>query len=150
MKIKDFMTTNIATCNPNSSLTECAELMKENDCGMIPIVSSNGKRDAIGVITDRDITLRTLGQGINPVTCKVSDIMTSDPVTISENASHEEAENLMERHQIRRLLVTDSNGDCCGVIAQADLARYASSEEIGEVVQHISASNSGTTRPSAP
>lgn len=140
MKIKDFMTSNVATCSPEASLADCAQLMKENDCGMIPIIETNGSRNAVGVLTDRDITLRTLGEGINPMDCKVSDIMTNDPVTIAANASHEEAEELMESHQIRRLLVIDEDGNCCGILAQADLARNVSSKEVGEVVQNISAS----------
>ena len=143
MQINEFMSTDLATCTPDTPLNECAQKMKEYDCGMIPVLSTDGSRKPIGVLTDRDITIRTLAEGINPMDCTVGDVMSSDPLCISANAGHQEAEKMMEENQVRRLLVVDDNGDCAGLISQADLARNIPLEEIGEVVQHISEPSQG-------
>lgn len=138
MNLRDLMTSNPTTCTPDASLEDVANMMVDCDCGMIPVISGDGSNKPIGTITDRDIVIRCIANGHNPLEKTAGDAMTDNPVCINQNASHQEAMNMMEENQIRRLLVIDDNGECCGILSQADLARGASEEDIGEVVQHVS------------
>lgn len=138
MRIKDMMSKNIASCTPEASLHECARLMKDHDCGMIPIVEGNGQMKPVGTITDRDIACRAVAEGKNPLEMKAHEIMSKNPVTINLNDEHEDAIELMEDNQIRRLIVVNDNGECQGILSQADLALNAPEDEVAEVVQQVS------------
>lgn len=124
MQVREVMTNNPACCTPDSSLQEVARMMADNDCGCIPIVDSQLGMKPVGTITDRDITIRTVAAGQNPVTMKASDIMSIDIATIKPNQSLEECFKAMEEKDIRRILVVDENGRCCGIVAQADVVQY--------------------------
>lgn len=143
MEIRELMTSDVATCTPDMPLQEIASMMVEYDCGMIPVVAGDGTTRAIGTITDRDITCRTVARGDNPLNMSAGDIMTGNPITVSPNASEHQAMELMENHKLRRLLVVDDNGETYGVISQADLALEMSEEEVGEVVQNVSEPKEG-------
>lgn len=143
MQIRDLMTTNPACCTPDTPLEEVAGMMLDSDCGMIPIVAGADTNRPIGTVTDRDIVVRAIAAGENPLDLNANDVMTGNPITIDQNASHQEAMNLMENHQLRRLLVIDDNGECIGVLSQGDLATKTSEEEVGEVVQHVSQPGAG-------
>ncbi|MGH9856309.1 MAG: CBS domain-containing protein, partial [Acidobacteriota bacterium] len=134
-RINDFMTKDPACCTPDTSLQDVARMMIEHDCGCIPVVE-NGI--PIGTVTDRDITVRLVAAGKNPVHLTAKDCMTEACVTVKENAALNEAMNLMEENRIRRILVVDPSGTCCGIVAQADIARHADKKETGEVVQQVS------------
>ena len=139
MKASDLMSKDVACCNVDSTLQEAARLMLERDCGAIPVVDEMGR--PIGVITDRDITCRTVAQGINPLDQKVGDVMTSPVDTVSEHTGLEDCCEIMERDQIRRLVVVNRDGTCCGIVAQADIARYGDDQHTAEVLQEISQPN---------
>ena len=143
MELQDLITKNPQTCNSNASLQEVAGMMRDNDCGMIPILAEDGSNEPIGTITDRDIVVRCIADGHNPLEKTAGDVMTENPVTIHFDSDFQEAMELMEENQIRRLLVIDDNNECYGVLSQADLARGASGEQIGEVVQHVSEPDEG-------
>ena len=143
MQIRDLMTNHPACCTPDTPLEEVAGMMLDNDCGMIPIVAGDNTNRPVGTVTDRDIVLRAVAAGENPLDLSANEVMTGNPITIDQNASHQEAMNLIENHQIRRLLVIDDNGECVGVLSQADLAIETSEEEVGEVVQHVSQPTGG-------
>lgn len=138
MRVRDLMTDEVATCTPNTSLREVARAMVDCDCGMIPVVEGNGRRRAIGTVTDRDMVVRAVAHGKNPLDLSAGDIMSEAPVAIDRDASDDEAEELMATHQIRRLVVTDARGDCVGVLAQADIARSEPEDETGRVVKEVS------------
>ena len=136
MKAKDLMTKDVACCTVDQSLQDAARLMVECDCGAIPVVDEMGA--PIGVITDRDITCRTVARGINPLDHRAGDFMTSPVDTVSENTSLDDCCEIMERDQIRRLVVVDRSGKCCGMIAQADIARHTDEHHAAEVLQEVS------------
>src|SRR5215213_1235490 len=124
MQVREVMSENPACCTPDASLQEVARMMIENDCGCIPVVDNQSNKKPVGTITDRDITIRTVAAGQNPVPMKASDIMSIDIATIKPDASLEECFKAMEERDIRRILVVDDNGCCCGIVAQADVAQY--------------------------
>jgi CBS domain-containing protein len=123
MQVREIMTANPKCCTPDSTLQEVAKMMVENDCGCIPVVKELSNKKPVGTITDRDITIRTVAAGQNPVPMKASDIMSIDIATVKPNQSLEECLKAMEEKDIRRILVVDENGDCCGIVAQEDIVR---------------------------
>ncbi len=111
-------------------------MMMEHDCGEIPVCDQEDK--PIGAITDRDITCRTVAQGKNPLEMTAGDVMSSPCVTVTEETSLEECCDVMEDHQIRRVPVLDRQGRCCGIVAQADVARRAEGVQTVELVREVS------------
>jgi CBS domain-containing protein len=140
MKVRDLMTREPATLGPDSTCGEAATLMKQEDCGSIPIVQ-DGR--LVGIVTDRDIVVRCIAAGKDPRTCKVSEIMSADPVTIGSDEDAKEAERIMAERQIRRLPVCD-DGKLAGIVVIGQLARRERDEEqIGETLKEISEPRSG-------
>jgi len=132
------MSRDVACCTKDTSLADVARLMRQCDCGEIPVCESESSKKLVGVLTDRDIVLRTLADGEDPFQMAAGDIMSEPVVTVSPDASVEEAAQKMQQHQIRRLPVADANGMCVGMVAQADLARSASEQQAGQVVKQVS------------
>jgi CBS domain-containing protein len=137
MQVREIMTTNPACCSPDTTLQEVARMMVENDCGEIPVVHGSDHRP-IGVITDRDITCRTLAQGKNALNMKARDCMSTPVLTVTSEISLEECCRIMEEKQIRRMPVVDEHGGCCGIVAQADIVLQAPARQAAEVVKDIS------------
>jgi CBS domain-containing protein len=138
MQAKDVMTANPTCCTPDTSLQEVAQMMVECDCGCIPVVDSEDSMRPVGTVTDRDITIRAVAEGMNPLEMTAADIMSSPVVTVTPETSIEEVSRLMGDNQVRRVVVVDERGQCCGMVAQADLALDASSRVTAEVVEKVS------------
>lgn len=122
-EIGRLMTPNPACCTPGTTCFEAAMMMRDNDCGCLPVVEGLDFMKPVGVITDRDIVVRGLAEGWDLREALVVDLMTAEVHCIAESGSLDEAMELMEDHKIRRLVVVDEDGFCCGMLAQADLAR---------------------------
>lgn len=138
MKISEIMTENPVCCTDTMSLQEAARMMAEKDCGSIPVVQSLENKKPIGMVTDRDITIRTVAQNKNPLEMIVAEAMTDNPVTVTPETSVEDCCETMERNQIRRVPVVDWAGHLCGIVALADIARKAPKYETAELVKDIS------------
>jgi CBS domain-containing protein len=120
-------------------LADVARLMRDHDCGAIPVVETDATGNKlVGIITDRDIVVRGLADGTDPLRLTAGDCMTMVVATVIPKTSLEDCAQLMEEHQVRRVPVVDDKGDCCGIVAQADLARHAPVKETGEVVREVS------------
>lgn len=143
MKAKDLMTPDPVVCRADSCVMDVAQLMCQGDCGVIPVVDAAGK--PIGMVTDRDITCRVVAVGADPREALARDCMTEGPITVGLDVSVEDCLKLLEQHQLRRLVVVDADGSCCGVIAQADIAREASEDQTAELVQKVSESRNDST-----
>jgi CBS domain-containing protein len=146
MTVKELMTKNPATCAPETALQEVAKLMVDRDCGAVPVVDKDGK--PIGVVTDRDITCRAVAQGRNPLELVARDCMSEGVVTVSPDTDVDECVDLMEANQIRRAIVVDGSGRCCGIIAQADLAQ-AGGEQVQELVEAVSRPTDDASSPAS-
>jgi CBS domain-containing protein len=139
MQVGELMTANPACCTPDSTLQEVARMMEQNDCGCIPVVNSLSDKKPVGTITDRDITIRTVAASHNPIDMKASDIMTTNIATIRPQMSIEECFDVMEDKDIRRVLVVDDAGRCCGIVAQADIVQSSANPmRTNEVIREIS------------
>lgn len=132
MRVKDVMSSNVECCSNQDSLQSVASKMESLNVGAIPVVE-NGQ--VVGMITDRDLALRGIGQSGNS---NASQVMSNNIVTIDCNASLQEASNLMAQHQIRRLPVVE-NGNLVGMLSLGDLAvQEQSDESAGEALSQIS------------
>jgi CBS domain-containing protein len=138
MKVKEIMSKDPACCTRETSLQDVAILMIEHDCGEIPVVDTMESKRPVGVVTDRDITVRTVALGKNPLELRARDCMSSPAVTVTPETSVDDCCNVMEENQLRRILVIDASGCCCGIVAQADIAEHASKGDAGEVVKEVS------------
>jgi len=138
MKVSEVMTESPECCTPDTGLQEVAQMMVDCDCGCIPVVDNENSKMPVGMITDRDITCRVVAQGKNPLELTAGDAMTSSVVSVQPDTSLEDCLNLMETSQVRRIGVVDENGAICGIVAQADVARYADQQKTAEVVQQVS------------
>jgi CBS domain-containing protein len=139
MKVKEIMTRSPSVCAPDTPIQEVAKTMVGCDCGAVPVVGTKGTGILVGIITDRDMVVRAIAEGRNPLTLTAADCMTSPAITIREDASLEDCMELMESNKIRRVPVVDASGALAGIVAQADVARNASRQEAGELVRDVSA-----------
>lgn len=133
---RDVMTTDPTRCSRTTTLDEVAKLMRQYDCGEIPIVDIDDR--PIGVVTDRDIVCRVVAEGQNPTAHAAEECMTQPVITVAADAPLDDVLLTMERHQIRRVPVVDANGRCAGIIAQADLALSSRPGEVGNLVREVS------------
>lgn len=138
MDVRKAMTADPACCTAATPLHLVARMMVDNDCGQIPVVDDHESRRPVGVVTDRDITVRAVARGVNPLDVAAGEIMTSPVATVTLDASLEACCEVMERRQIRRVLVVDGEGRLCGIVAVADIARSAGKDATGEVVKEVS------------
>ena len=138
MRVTDIMTADPACCTAETTLPEVAQMMKDNDCGEIPVVEDSESRKLVGVVTDRDITVRAVAEGFDVAATSVGDVMSKNVISVPEDTGVSECREQMEDHQIRRMPVVDAQGRVCGIVAQADIARNASSRHTAELVKDVS------------
>ena len=134
-RIKDIMTRDVECASAEMTVREAAERMKSRNIGSLPVC--DGKK-VIGVITDRDITIRSTAGGADPNSTKVGDVMSRDIVSVKPGDSLRDAERIMHDRQLRRLPVVDDNGELVGYLAIAKIARKESPAQAGRVLQGVS------------
>lgn len=134
MKVADLMTPDPQTIGPDESLRRAAELMDELDVGVLPVC--DGER-LVGIVTDRDITVRATAAGLSPDSGKVGDVMTADLSWCFEDEDSSIAERLMRRTRIRRLPVLNVHRRLVGVISLGDLAAKGAGD-VGDTLDVIS------------
>jgi len=140
VRVRDIMTPDPASCTPDSSAGEAARLMRDNDCGSIPVVANSQSKKLVGTVTDRDLAVRGLAEGKGPDT-PVRELMTVSPVTCGPEDEVEIVREVMVARLVRRVPVVDERGNLVGIVAQADIAREegaASDQEVGRIVEAIS------------
>jgi CBS domain-containing protein len=134
-RVQELMTSNPCSIDSDKSVAYAAKMMRDEDVGLAPIVE--GSR-LVGTVTDRDITIRVVAEGKNPESTKVTEIASTDLVTVDPQQDLDEALRLMAQHQVRRLPVVEEGGRLVGVVAQADVARNADEARTGGLVEKIS------------
>jgi len=133
--IKEIMSKDIEYVTDKNTLQEAAEKMLTLNVGELPIVIGDS---AVGIITDRDIVVRGIAQGLDPKSTHVVNSMTEGIEACAENDSIEKAAQIMSEKKIRRLPVMDTDGKMSGMVSLRDLALNMDSEKIGEVLMEIS------------
>jgi CBS domain-containing protein len=139
MTCNEVMTPAPVTCRPGDAIVDAARLMRSYDVGSLPVVKDDESQMLIGVITDRDIAIRVVGEGRNPAQAKVADAMSTEVVSCTTTDLYQEALQTMGAHQLRRMPVVDAQRRVVGIIAQADVAtRIAQPTTTGALVEAIS------------
>ena len=139
-KCSDIMTKDLVFSHPTDTVDDVAKLMKKEDIGPVLIVEKGdqGKR-LVGIVTDRDLAIKVVGEGRDPKKTKVKDVMTTKVVTCRADDDVQNAMNAMAQYQLRRIPVVDEYGMLVGIISQADVAtRVGEPEQTAEVVKEIS------------
>ncbi len=126
-----------ATCVQESeTLRAAAKRMRELDIGFLPICGADDRLH--GIITDRDIVLKCVAEGLDPDTMTAGELAQGTPYYVDANADVEQVLHTMEEHRIRRLPVMDKRR-LVGVVSEADLARHLSDEQVAHFVEAICA-----------
>jgi CBS domain-containing protein len=119
MQVHEVMTKNVKTVSPTDTIDKAASLMGQIDCGALPVADNDR---LVGMITDRDITLRAVAKGQVPAQCTVREVMSPDIKYVFEDETTEAAAENMSRLQVRRLPVLNRQKRLVGILALGDLA----------------------------
>jgi CBS domain-containing protein len=133
--IREAMTTQPKSVEASTSVVDAARLMEAENVGSVPVVE-DGR--LVGMITDRDIAVRVVGEGKDSQSTTVAEIASRELVTVDPQQNLDEALRLMAQHQVRRLPVVEEDGRLVGILAQADVAREGDDRATGQMVQQIS------------
>ncbi len=136
MTARDVMTPDAQCIGENDTVLDAAKRLAELDVGAMPICGEDDRLK--GMLTDRDIVVKVLAQGMDPSSTKAGALGEGKPVTIGADDSIDEALRTMSEHKVRRLPVIDGH-DLVGIVSQADLARELDEEKVGDLVEAISA-----------
>ena len=136
MKIREVMTEMVELVDPDTVLRDAAQQMREVGIGFLPV----GVDDRlVGTLTDRDITVRAVADGLDPKVARVREAMSKDLVYCFEDQDTSEAASLMAENKVRRLPVLNSAKRLVGVVSVGDLAaRAGEGAVIGQTLQDIS------------
>ena len=136
MQLSEIMTSNPVVLRPDTMLREAAQKMRELDSGVMPVGDSDR---LVGMLTDRDITVRATADGKDPNTTPVRDVMTSDVVYCFADDDIEMAARTMEENQVRRVMVLDRDKRLVGIASLGDIAMHAPTDRLaGEVIEAVS------------
>jgi CBS-domain-containing membrane protein len=135
------MSRSVATVHPADAVEHAARLMADHDVGALPVAQGNGR--LLGMITDRDIVVRLLARGRDPLRCRVEDAMTEDVYPVRMDEDVDRVLDVMARHRVRRVPVVDDRDRIVGMLSQADVARHARARglparEVTETISEIS------------
>ncbi len=137
MFVRDVMTHGAECIRPAASLQEAAQKMKNLDVGPLPVCGDNDR--LVGMITDRDITVRAVAEACDPRTTTVKDVMTPDVVYCFDDQDVQEAARLMKEHQVRRLVVLNRDKRLAGIVSLGDLAVETGDENLaGKTLEQVS------------
>ena len=133
---RDLMTEGAECIGENETIVEAAKKMAELDVGALPICGEDDRLK--GMLTDRDIAVKVLAEEKDPNSTRAGELGEGKPVTIGADDSVEETLRTMKDHKVRRLPVIDGHR-LIGIVSQGDLATEISEEQVGDLVEVISA-----------
>jgi len=138
MWISEIMSGNVESVTRHDTLQDAALKMKELGVGSLPVCEH---QSVVGMVTDRDITIRAVADGLDPKTTKVHDVISGDVICCYEDQDVEVAARLMQSQQIRRVLVLNRDKRLVGIVSLGDLAVDAETPlRAGEILQEVSGS----------
>jgi CBS domain-containing protein len=136
MKLKDIMSRDVKVVEPEATLAQAATAMQQLNVGILPVCAGD---TLLGVVTDRDITLRAVALGREPAQTTVQQVMTQELVYCFDDQDVGAAARLMEDKQLRRLIVVNRDKRLVGIVSLGDLAIETANERLaGQVLERIS------------
>lgn len=139
LDVGQIMTRNPVCCVAGTPVSDVAQMMVDRDCGAIPIVGNAQTRRPIkGIVTDRDIVCRAVARRKDLARTPVEECMSLPVVTIRPDDSIEQAIEIMERYQVRRVPVVGPDGELKGLLSQAHIAGNLPEEKAGELLRLLS------------
>jgi CBS domain-containing protein len=136
MRLNEFINYTVEVVQPDDTLQRAAEKMKDLDVGSMPVCEG---RHLVGMLTDRDITIRATAQGADPTKTPVADVMTPDVLYCFEDQEVEEAAGIMQENQVRRLCVLNEDHELVGIVSLGELATVTGDHLlVGETLERVS------------
>jgi CBS domain-containing protein len=136
MHVYEAMTSEVVSVLPGTTIVDAALVMKNLDVGPLPVVDGG---HLVGVITDRDITVRATAEGRDPNVTRVGEVMTHEVVACHADDDVRDAARLMQDVQLRRLLVVDDEGNLAGIVSIGDLALQTQDDKLsGATLEKVS------------
>ncbi len=133
-RVKDVMTRNPQIIDPISTIDDAARIMKETNCGILPVGSND---NLVGMVSDRDMVVNALAKSADCSDTKVEDVMRPEVFSVHEDDSLQQAADRMAQHKVGRLIVLDKNGNVSGILSFGGIVRNVSDKQlIGEVLEH--------------
>lgn len=142
MRVSEVMTRNVRVANPNETIRQAALIMAEIDAGVVPV----GENDRlVGMLTDRDIAIRAVAQGMGPET-RIGDVMSGDVKYCFDDEDSDEVCRNLGDQQIRRIPVVSRDKRLVGILSLGDLAAGSTNGSAGEALADISRRAASTHR----
>ena len=135
MRVAEAMTRDVQCVMPGDTIERAARLMADWNVGALPVCEDN---EVIGMITDRDITIRVVSAGKSPDQCHVEEIMSEDVECCHENDDLEEVTHKMAERKVRRIPVLDENEKLCGIVSLGDLSEETDISSAAHALKEIS------------
>jgi CBS domain-containing protein len=135
MQLEEIMTSPVETVAPDASLADAARKMLALEIGLLPVAKS---QEIVGIVTDRDITIRAVAKGLDPERTEVQEVMTTEVYSCRTGSDVMDACTLMEEKQVRRLLVMDAAAVPIGIVSLGDIALHLRREQSGQVLKRVS------------
>lgn len=132
---REIMTADAVCVGENETLADAARKLRDLDVGSMPICGDDERLQ--GMLTDRDIVVRAIAEGLDPRTTMAAELAQGKPVTIGADDDVSEALATMKEHKVRRLPVIDGHR-LVGMLSQADIARNLPDDRVGDLVEYIS------------
>jgi CBS domain-containing protein len=127
-QLKHFATSVVAVVEPETSALVVAKLMRKHHIGALVVVDAQEKTRPVGIVTDRDLVLELMAEGLDPTVFTAGDIMSVDLVLANPEMDVMEAVQLMKKHRLRRLIMTDEQGRLVGIATMEDVLELLSQE----------------------
>lgn len=127
-RLKDFATTVVAVVEPETTALVAAQLMRKHHIGALVVVDAKEKNRPVGVLTDRDLVLALMAEGLDPLLFTAGDIMSVEPVLADPEMDAMDAVELMRAHRLRRLVIVDEAGRLVGIVTMEDVLELLTRE----------------------
>lgn len=134
-RARDVMTSNPSVCEDIDTLYEAVQVMRTEDCGVVPVV--NDRDQLVGIVTDRDLCMQLVLNNLDPELTELRDVMSVNLVTCHPEDAMEDVLLAMKRAQVRRIPVVDDQQRCIGIISEGDIARSDYAAHVAELVHAV-------------
>lgn len=150
MQVQEIMTAAVECCTPEDTAQKSAEIMKNADTGVVPVLAAENDPKVIGIVTDRDLCLGVVAAGRNPRDVHVKDCMTGRVVACRPEDDVRRVADMMADNRVRRMPVVDNDGGIVGIVSLADITHDGKmASKSGEALREISEPTGEPSKPRA-